>query len=368
MRMEYALIFMLVQTLAIGALCLLYPRISRRGLLFGVYVGEEAHEGDAGREITRSWRRGMILILVLAMGAGIILMSALGEPWGGLVSIAIVSLGSVVLYFRAYGQARALGRGAVPQSAAPLTGDGAGDRAIQLLAMALGLAGGLFAIGYAWGRYGELPARIPTHFGPSGAADVWRAKSFTTVMLLPLGTLIMGVGLSTVAFFTARAKRAVRLADGGVSFEAQIRFRRMMSLFLSGTALVVTAMMALLSVGAIRVAAGEAARLPAAMMILTGILLAYALVGSLVIAIRYGQGGSRLERTGTGSPLTDGLAENRFWRLGIFYVNRDDPSLFVEKRFGLGYTINFGNPRAVVFLAAFTVLILGIALAAILSS
>jgi uncharacterized membrane protein len=31
------------------------------------------------------------------------------------------------------------------------------------------------------------------------------------------------------------------------------------------------------------------------------------------------------------------------WR-GVFYSNPDDPSLFVPKRFGIGYTLNFGNP------------------------
>jgi uncharacterized membrane protein len=31
------------------------------------------------------------------------------------------------------------------------------------------------------------------------------------------------------------------------------------------------------------------------------------------------------------------------WR-GIFYSNPDDPALFVPKRFGIGYTLNFSNP------------------------
>jgi hypothetical protein len=31
------------------------------------------------------------------------------------------------------------------------------------------------------------------------------------------------------------------------------------------------------------------------------------------------------------------------WR-GIFYSNREDPELLVPKRYGVGYTLNFGNP------------------------
>lgn len=30
------------------------------------------------------------------------------------------------------------------------------------------------------------------------------------------------------------------------------------------------------------------------------------------------------------------------WK-GIFYSNPDDPALFVPKRYGIGYTLNFGN-------------------------
>jgi uncharacterized membrane protein len=33
------------------------------------------------------------------------------------------------------------------------------------------------------------------------------------------------------------------------------------------------------------------------------------------------------------------------WR-GIFYTNPDDPALFVPKRYGIGYTLNFANPWA----------------------
>ncbi len=29
---------------------------------------------------------------------------------------------------------------------------------------------------------------------------------------------------------------------------------------------------------------------------------------------------------------------------GPFYANRNDPSIFVPKRYGIGYTMNFGNP------------------------
>ena len=36
--------------------------------------------------------------------------------------------------------------------------------------------------------------------------------------------------------------------------------------------------------------------------------------------------------------------DDSFWKAGMIYYNRDDPSVIVPKRFGIGYTVNYGNP------------------------
>ncbi|MEM0157113.1 MAG: DUF5808 domain-containing protein [Thermoplasmataceae archaeon] len=38
------------------------------------------------------------------------------------------------------------------------------------------------------------------------------------------------------------------------------------------------------------------------------------------------------------------MDDDAFWKAGMIYYNRDDPSLIVPKRFGIGYTVNYGNP------------------------
>jgi uncharacterized membrane protein len=38
--------------------------------------------------------------------------------------------------------------------------------------------------------------------------------------------------------------------------------------------------------------------------------------------------------------------DDRYWYGGFFYNNPDDPAIFVPKRFGLGWTLNFGHPRS----------------------
>jgi uncharacterized membrane protein len=154
----------------------------------------------------------------------------------------------------------------------------------------------------------------------------------------------------------------VRRGDGGLSLVAQERFRAAMSGLLALVAFVTTGLMAVLSVGSVRVAIGEAERLPALVPVMMILLVGGVVAGVAFLGLHFGQGGSRLEAAAGGAPLTDGLADNRRWVLGAFYVNRDDPSVFVEHRFGFGYTINFGNWKAVVMMIVFLGLILGLAI------
>ena len=63
-----------------------------------------------------------------------------------------------------------------------------------------------------------------------------------------------------------------------------------------------------------------------------------------------GQGGNRIPSPQRpDSPSTGAVGdrtEDRFWKLGVFYFNRNDPSVMVERRFGIGYTVNFARPVA----------------------
>jgi uncharacterized membrane protein len=84
-------------------------------------------------------------------------------------------------------------------------------------------------------------------------------------------------------------------------------------------------------------------------------LLAIIAIGTLLIAraVR----GTRQE---AGAVAGGDGTLNEHWKAGLFYVNRDDAALFVEKRFGVGYTINFGNPKSWWLTAGFAVFTIGL--------
>ncbi|MBC1419782.1 DUF1648 domain-containing protein [Listeria fleischmannii] len=91
----------------------------------------------------------------------------------------------------------------------------------------------------------------------------------------------------------------------------------------------------------------------------TLILVLLILVIVLLLAFFVGQGGSRLKMGGSQDTDKTVRDDDRYWKLGIFYFNKSDPSLFVEKRFGIGWTINTARPFA-------WILLLGVILISIL--
>lgn len=46
------------------------------------------------------------------------------------------------------------------------------------------------------------------------------------------------------------------------------------------------------------------------------------------------------------------------WRWGIFYENREDPRMWVEKRNGLGLTVNLGHPGGVAIMGGLALMVL----------
>ena len=73
-------------------------------------------------------------------------------------------------------------------------------------------------------------------------------------------------------------------------------------------------------------------------------------IGALLVTVTTGQSGSRVR---LGKKADGGVIrrdDDKYWKFGVYYVNKDDPALFVEKRFGVGFTINFGRPAAIFIL------------------
>jgi hypothetical protein len=343
---------LMLRVLLVGGIFLILPHITRKGLLFGVYVGEGYADRAAARRLLGDWHRGFVILMVVSLlvGFGI---SLAGRPVAGnLTGTAILLLGGLGLYLRFHSTARGLALPVTEEQAkkatAPLVGGEPKGAGLAKLALGLCLLTSLAAFVYAVVSYEGL----------------WSDRSFVAVMFAPSLNLILSPSLALLALLTANAKRSVRGGSGGRSVEAQDAFRAAIANACSWLALLICAFMTILSVQILRIRISGTSSLGGGFWLMVGVMAGVVIVFSLFNLIRilkrYGQGGALIERASVDAPLTDGLADNVHWVWGLFYVDRDDPSIMVEKRFGIGYTFNYGNRTAILIVATFLVLFLSL--------
>ncbi|ARF55222.1 hypothetical protein B1H19_14380 [Streptomyces gilvosporeus] len=191
-------------------------------------------------------------------------------------------------------------------------------------------------------RYPSLPDRLPLHFGSSGV-DRWGAKSVGTAFFPVFAQIATTAVILVVTWLAFRSRADLDPARPADSARRHRRFtvRTAVSLLVLAACVNLT-----MFVGAWAMwHPDQQVSLVLAMLpILAGTVV------TLVVAFRTGQGGSRLPEPEGAEPEEDtGVVrrdDDRYWHgFGSLYVNRADPAIFVPKRFGIGWTVNFGNPR-----------------------
>ncbi|GAA2334729.1 DUF1648 domain-containing protein [Streptomyces caniferus] len=206
-------------------------------------------------------------------------------------------------------------------------------------------------------RYPSVPERLAVHFNASGIPDRFATKSVGSAFFPVFVQAGVTAMILVLAWFSFRARPELDPARPTDSARRHRRFsvRAVISLLVLA-ACVDLSMLA----GAWPIWHTDQKLSP--VLVLLPILVGLAIV--VGVAVRTGQGGSRLPAEGDGAPEGNtGVVrrdDDRYWHgAGSLYVNRADPALLVQKRFGFGWTLNFGNPRALLLFA----LIVGLPLA-----
>ena len=197
-------------------------------------------------------------------------------------------------------------------------------------------------------QYDTLPNLIPTHWGPNGEADAFAEKSWMSVSALPLITvLIQGMML----FFNGAMKQSgakIQVRHKKRSKQQQLAFRKYSSWLLFIVTITITLLMGYLQLTIIYT---EIMSTNLTLGFTVGFLVV--ILGSvLYYTIKVGQSGTRIavsEQDFDPESAID-MDDDQYWKFGLFYVNKNDPSILVEKRFGIGWTINMGHKGSWVFL------------------
>ena len=189
--------------------------------------------------------------------------------------------------------------------------------------------------------YPGLPDLLPMHADFAGNVDSYVPKTLGSAIGFPV---VFEVFMAACFVFShwmiLRSKRPGDPAAPATSALAYGLFARAQSVFLLVMGVLVSGgiglLMLLSSTGLIGL--GQAG--------LVSMLFCIPLViGGVVLSVVYGQAGSRVFRRmqDGGELLSD---DDEHWKLGVLYVNRQDASVFLPKRFGFGWTLNFARPAA----------------------
>lgn len=205
-------------------------------------------------------------------------------------------------------------------------------------------------------QYDRIPEQIPIQYDFSGEITNWADKSIKSVILMPAMQLFMLVLFVFINVVIGRAKQQISVENPEESAKQSHIFRRRWSLFLivSGTLLVVLFGVIQLSF----IYPIDHTMIMYASMVISGVTV----IGSIILAFTTGQGGSRVKVAGGNNGDKIDRDDDRYWKLGQFYVNRRDPALFLEKRFGVGWTVNFANPVAWVLFGGILAISIGLPL------
>ncbi|CEI72754.1 MULTISPECIES: DUF5808 domain-containing protein [Romboutsia] len=204
----------------------------------------------------------------------------------------------------------------------------------------------VFIVGiYALTKYNSMADIIPIHWGFNGKADGFTEKSFMSVF----GMISMQVGISIIIYISAVYSLKSRIKLSSKDFEnskkANLRFLNQ-----SGLAFfILNALTQILFINII-IAIAHSGDINQAIMIVCTILI---ILSSIYLTYIYYK--SPVKSKDAVYSIDD---EDDLWIWGTFYNNPNDPSLFVNKRFGVGWTINIGHLKGKIFFILPFILIL----------
>ena len=194
-------------------------------------------------------------------------------------------------------------------------------------------------------RYPDLPAHITAGLGGPGHQAPKSVVSVFSVVACQVYVTALWTGLILIIY---RSRPDIEATDVTAS---SLRYRR----FLAAVTRALLTLIALVDVSLLLVALRQwqLVRLSGPGLALPVLPFAAGVLLLAAVAMRAGQGGSRLNGNLRGLAPAAGTDwdDDRFWKAGLLYVNRDDPGIMVGSRFGAGWTFNFGNPTAWLIMA-----------------
>ena len=213
----------------------------------------------------------------------------------------------------------------------------------------------IFNVIITYNLYEKIGDVIATKWSLTGEVIRTEPKSYRAAFLIPITQAISTVLMFFVYKGIAWAKNQVSSKNTKKSIERLKNNKRRMSIMLIVILIIMMLQMTInqLQILGIVPAKGD---ILVAVNLVVPIMLFIVIIYIVYKAIK----DNKDEEQEDDKNLEDYIEndDDKYWKLGMFYVNKNDPSIFVEKRYGIGYTVNFGRIESILMFVALIVLII----------
>jgi uncharacterized membrane protein len=331
---------------------LFMPYLTRKEIIFGVRIPSHMRKSEEIKRVLKAYIRNYLLstgLITLLLIILFIKVQNLGIYLLGVAMLIVLLLGNYLICHRALKRAKSKSRWMEGYQETSVMDIGFSNRQTLVsswwFCVPLGMI--LFQILLVFHCYDSLPDRIlfPLHHDINGRFDQWVPKSYST-LLIPAAMSILFTGLFFIIYKAIGWSKQQLTAENPEESKIRIGLFRLrwsgFIVFCNITFLLPISLGLLQLTGILDTASG----LPYIVSVISIVVI---ISGRFGLSLFTGQGGSRIKLEGE-----PGLPEHKidryddnYWKFGLIYFNPQDPIIFLERRFGIGWTINFGNIKAV---------------------
>lgn len=356
MTLDIAALTWMVSTLLVGwILAAARPSGIRDDGILGVNVQASQHGDKTIRQVVRSYRIAIVATAV-ALGVAQLLWRM---PW--------VTLAQLLLALLTYSNARrqvvrVIGEGSSqPQASSRMAKRTPAVRMPWTQALIALVSVGASVVIMA-SQYSQLPETIPTHWGNGFEPDAWSEKSIASVFALSFVALGLVALMLLISALVVASARSFGADSAGSNGGGRLHNYAMMAATNVGLGWLMATLAA--SFGMMQVVLyhpefhGQAP-MTMALVLVVSLVGGLGLVGYLATVQNSLE--DDLRRTGVRDTRV-GSDDGHAYKWGAFYYNPADPSVIVEKRYGIGIDFNYATWQGKAF-AAFVLVTLAACLA-----
>lgn len=343
---------------------LVIPKITRKDLIFGVSIPLDRAKDEEIKKISRSYYIEMTgITLIIAIIYFIILNNVLNHPLTLVLFMFIVIGAYFVVFLRANKKMKIYksknnfmsNKKQVVYVDTNMSKTLRKDAVIHSVWFIIPGIIALANLILPLMNYDNLPESIAIHWNIQGVADNFVDKSIGAVISTGLMPLILVGILAFTNYSIAISKNKIDASNPVNSSQKLFKFKKINSIMIYCLTIGLTLLLTMFNLKSYNIISFDLAKFSPVLFI----FFLAVVIGPIAISIKLGQGGSNLKDKDESDINSDviNVDDDEFWKLGSFYYNPNDPSIFVEKRFGSGWTMNFGNKISIIISIIFIIFV-----------